>query len=638
MTLCLCMIVCNEAHVIGRALKSVRGIIDYWVICDTGSTDSTPAEILKALVGIPGELHRVPWVDFGHNRSDVLRRARGKADYILIMDADMIAHVHAPFKHLLDADFYELRYTGDVDYSQRMLISNRHEWTYFGVTHEYVNSPTAAVEGVLWELQLEHVGDGGMRFDKFERDAKLLTAALAQDPDNSRNVFYLAQTYRDLGRYADALECYEKRATLGGWEEEAWYALLQVAHMQRNLNRDWNDVQTAFLRAYARRPTRLEPLYEIVKYYRERGEYALGYTFAAQAGHGICYPDDRLFIEKPVYYYLFLLEYATCAYGHGRISEAIEAFNLILRLEDLPKWVSESAVRGREMAVKDLYPKFTNPPETRNRIVVVAPFYNAGAYLEKCVRSLLEQDYPDFRVLFLDDASTGEYTHVLPAGDSRFTSLRNYVRRGLAPNLLSLLTEQCEPDDIVVCLDGDDWLAAPDALSHVNQCYNQYDCWVLYGQFQFENGDHGFSQPFASTRDFMSVRGFFRTSHLRTFRAGLFHRIADVDQGYSCLKNNAGQWLESAVDAALMCPLVEMAGYDRVRFNPRVLYVYNDENPLNLHRLDRSRQMENYELVRRKRPFARIDSYLPQAPRVNTFSPIQPDLPQFERGSDVRAE
>ena len=80
------------------------------------------------------------------------------------------------------------------------------------------------------------------------------------------------------------------------------------------------------------------------------------------------------------------------------------------------------------------------------------------------------------------------------------------------------------------------------------------------------------------------------------------------------------------------------SGYDRVRFNPRVLYVYNDENPLNLHRLDRSKQIQNYELVRRKRPFARIDSYLPQAPPAKKFNPIQPDLPQFERGSDVRAE
>ncbi len=40
-TVCLSMIVKNEAPVIRRCLDSVRPIIDYWVIVDTGSTDGT---------------------------------------------------------------------------------------------------------------------------------------------------------------------------------------------------------------------------------------------------------------------------------------------------------------------------------------------------------------------------------------------------------------------------------------------------------------------------------------------------------------------------------------------------------------------------------------------------------------------
>src|SRR5690349_21499671 len=111
--LCLCMIVRDEAHVIVRALHSVRDLIDYWVICDTGSIDSTPALILRSLAGIPGELHRVPWVDFGVNRTQAIRLASGKADYILVMDADMTARVHAPFRHKLFADAYEIGYEGD---------------------------------------------------------------------------------------------------------------------------------------------------------------------------------------------------------------------------------------------------------------------------------------------------------------------------------------------------------------------------------------------------------------------------------------------------------------------------------------------------------------------------------------------
>nr|WP_308061869.1 glycosyltransferase [Streptomyces sp. LBUM 1477] len=75
-TICLCMIVKNEARVIERCLASVRPLIDTWVISDTGSTDGTQDLIREALDGIPGELRQDPWVDFGRNRTRNIQHAR----------------------------------------------------------------------------------------------------------------------------------------------------------------------------------------------------------------------------------------------------------------------------------------------------------------------------------------------------------------------------------------------------------------------------------------------------------------------------------------------------------------------------------------------------------------------------------
>src|SRR5437667_1743980 len=223
-TICLCMIVRNEQRVIRRALSSVKRLIDYWIICDTGSDDATPIIALNAMSGVPGQLHRREWVSFGHNRTETLQLARDKADYILIMDADMIANVHAPFKHKLTADSYEIGYEGDVDYSQLMLVSSRHEWSYVGATHEYIHSHTARSRERLPELTLGHYCDGAMRGNKFQRDIELLTTAVEQDPLNPRTNFYLAQSYCDSGNLAVALEWYDKRVAFEGWEEERWYA------------------------------------------------------------------------------------------------------------------------------------------------------------------------------------------------------------------------------------------------------------------------------------------------------------------------------------------------------------------------------------------------------------------------------
>lgn len=608
-TLCLCMMVRNEAHVIARALASVRGVIDYWVICDTGSTDSTLVEVLSELAGVPGQLHRTEWVNFGHNREQVLKLASDKADYLLIMDADMIANVKGPFKEKLTEDCYEIRYEGPLDYGQTMLVASRHQWRYVGATHEYIYSETAKTRGTLPELTLTHFADGGMRSDKFERDVRLLEEALAIDPENVRNTFYLAQSYFDLRRYAEARTWYEKRSHMPGWDQEGWYALYRMALCVREVGEPWEETLAALTRAHNVRPSRLEAMYEIVKHYRETGEYQTGYEFAC-AGTDVPYPTDSLFIERSIYTHLFPLEFGVCAYGINRFAEALQAFNLVLRCEEAPGWVIESALRGQRMAATDLYLSAmpAAPAPEPNRLLVFVPFHNPGEYLETCVESLLEQEGADFEVLFVDDASTDGSAAHIPI-DPRFRVVRNVRQRGVAANMCQYLAGYHDSETVIVCVDGDDHLAAKDSLAKIDRMYREHDCWVMYGQFRYVGGALGFSQPYATPEEIETHREYFRASHIRTFRAGLFNAIAEQDPEYNCLRNESGEWLSYSADAALMFPLIEMAGFDRVRFNPDVLYIYNDQNPLCQHRISRDQQVQAYEWISRQPRFRQINSY-----------------------------
>ncbi len=136
-TIGLCMIVRNEAAVIERCLDSVRGLIDSWVICDTGSSDGTPELIRSALEGIPGRLESRPWVDFGHNRSELMELAAGSADYLLLLDADM-AVVQQSDMPELRADAYLLRETGPLDFGVNRLVRGDRQWWYEGSTHEHI--------------------------------------------------------------------------------------------------------------------------------------------------------------------------------------------------------------------------------------------------------------------------------------------------------------------------------------------------------------------------------------------------------------------------------------------------------------------------------------------------------------------
>ncbi len=71
-TVCLNMIVRDESPVIRRSLASVKNLIDYWVIVDTGSADDTKEIIKEFMKDVPGELHERPWVNFEHNRNEAL--------------------------------------------------------------------------------------------------------------------------------------------------------------------------------------------------------------------------------------------------------------------------------------------------------------------------------------------------------------------------------------------------------------------------------------------------------------------------------------------------------------------------------------------------------------------------------------
>jgi hypothetical protein len=171
----------------------------------------------------------------------------------------------------------------------------------------------------------------------------------------------------------------------------------------------------------------------------------------------------------------------------------------------------------------------------------------------------------------------------------------------------------CEAEDVCVLVDGDDMLSNRKSLSIINDLYNEHDPWLLYGQATWSDGRKGIARPFPNQEALSQLRkipqAFHYLSHIRTFRAGLYHKIKEQDEDFKCLKDDKGNFYRSAYDVCIFIPLLELASFEKIYYNDKSLYWYNRGNPLNDDKVDQSLQTGIHLEVMKKPPFKKIESY-----------------------------
>ncbi len=358
-TICLNMIVKDESHVIKRCLESVKPLIDHWVIVDTGSSDNTKEIIKELMKDIPGELHERPWIDFAHNRNEALELAAGKADYLFFLDADDVVKLAPGFckKKLSQDNYLIVVENGDIAFGRPALVKSGLSWRWKGVVREVITCNQLVGAGTWPEVAIQIVGGGNRSLDteKFLKDAALLEKAVQEDPNDPQRRFFLAESYRDAGKLEASMENYEKRAAMGGGEQEVFWSLYQIAGIKEFLNKNDAEILKAYTAAYLHSQTRLEPLYRICAYYRSQENYLMGYLVGSFGVNAFalepCPPDSYLkdgqlvqsknlelrspchlsCIELSIYDFAFLLEYSICAQNLGRFQEAEAVTQYLLK-------------------------------------------------------------------------------------------------------------------------------------------------------------------------------------------------------------------------------------------------------------------------------------------------------------------
>jgi hypothetical protein len=181
-----------------------------------------------------------------------------------------------------------------------------------------------------------------------------------------------------------------------------------------------------------------------------------------------------------------------------------------------------------------------------------------------------------------------------------FTLVHNKNRAGALANLYRMI-HSCNDSEIVVTVDGDDWLPNDSVLKLLNETYQSGEVWFTHGTIkEYPWGHVAWSEPISSRSiEKNTIRKFKCPSHLRTFYAWLFKKIKLKDFLYQ------GKFFSMAWDMAIMFPIAEMAA-ERHAFIKQVVYIYNMSNPINDNRVNAQLQNDLDAWIRHKKPYNRL--------------------------------
>ena len=350
-TICLNMVVKDESRLIQRCLESVKPLIDSWVIVDVGSSDGTQEIVRNLLKDIPGELYERPWRNFGENRTEALELAIGRGDYLLFMNASEALKVESGFTWpLLTKDLYYLwQGTEDFSYLKPQLVKATLPLKWVGVAHEYLDCATSYSSEILQSVRSLAAEEGTYSDPRrIWKNVRLLEDGLKKEPTNTRYAFYLAESYRDVGEKGKALECYQKRIKMGGWEEEVFWSLLQVAFLLQGLDLPLNMVIEGYQQAHHFRPHRAEPVYYLSEIYNKQGRYREAYELLR--AHSLALKPaqkDSLFNQDWIEKYGLLFQLSISSYYVGKYQESLDSCNRLLTMEDLPQLLRKQTDENR---------------------------------------------------------------------------------------------------------------------------------------------------------------------------------------------------------------------------------------------------------------------------------------------------
>lgn len=219
-----------------------------------------------------------------------------------------------------------------------------------------------------------------------------------------------------------------------------------------------------------------------------------------------------------------------------------------------------------------------------NFTFIISSYNNENNILDN-IYSILYQDYKNWDILYTNDASTDKTEDYLLNIikefnlENRITYIKNKINKKQSYNKFHMY-KKSNKNNILVILDGDDWLSQNNVLSEINKTYNTKKCFMLYTAHKiFINNKIDSITGNQSYDEETKKYGNYRLNdkwlfgHIRTGYSWLYKMIPE---SYLKYKN---EWLDRCTDMAENYCIAEISKH-RIENITKACTIYNKNNSL----------------------------------------------------------
>ena len=339
----LTMIVKNAGESFADVLRENLKYVDEYTILDTGSTDNTVEIMREVLKGKRGKIYEEPFINFRDSRNRCLDLAGTRCKYLLMLDDtyiiknDLRSFLETVRGDQFSSSFSMYIHSDDVEYGSNRIIKSSSGLRYKYKIHEVitpVNNVNVIIpknHGYIFDYRSDYMETRTM--DRKQYDLKILYEMVEEEPWDSRAYYYLGQTYNLLKNYEEAFKNFLLRVNHEdeGFIQEKIDACFEAARLANfQLNKNWEECERLYVRAYEMDKSRPDSLYFIGIHYYLAKNYDKAYEYFKE-GFRVGYPTHCQYSLKPTlsFYYLpkFLCE--VCYYkGDFELGLAVSQYFL----------------------------------------------------------------------------------------------------------------------------------------------------------------------------------------------------------------------------------------------------------------------------------------------------------------------